>query len=550
MENNTLLKNFVRWERETPDNIFLRQPVNGQWKDYTFRQAGEEIRKMASGLQSLNLPARSNIAILSKNCAHWLMADLAIFMAGHISVPLYANITGPSIHQILAHSGSAAIFVGKLDDYENQKKGIPDNVKIISIDFYGIEEDIKVSTWLTEQKALQEIGEWKAEELLTIMYTSGTTGTPKGVMFNSIAFDHTAEIIIDYLNRVSPLPKHPVLFSYLPLCHIAERNLTELLGCRTGATIAFVESLDTFAHDLAYIQPHQFFGVPRIWARFQEKILEKLPQKKLDRLLRIPIISSIVKKTLKKKLGLSRAILKSTAAAPIPKSLLEWFDKLGITVREIYGMTEQCAISHSNQEEVRFGTVGKSLPGVETRFSLDDEIQTRHKALMMGYYKEPDLTADVFTPDGFLKTGDCGKLDQNGFLTITGRVKDIFKTDKGKYVSPSPIEMRLLKNTDIEQVCVVGMGIPQPIALMVLSAAGKSKSKEEIGKSLAASVAEVNQSAEDYEKLRKAVIMKSDWTITNGLMTPTMKVKRNEVEKIHLPKYPTWYRMEEMVVLE
>jgi long-chain acyl-CoA synthetase len=169
---------------------------------------------------------------------------------------------------------------------------------------------------------------------------------------------------------------------------------------------------------------------------------------------------------------------------------------------------------------------------------------------MMGYYKEPALTADIFTSDGFIRTGDCGKPDKDGFLTITGRVKDIFKTDKGKYVSPSPIEMRLLKNTDIEQVCVVGMGIPQPIALIILSAVAKSKSKEEITTSISTSLAEVNTIVEDYEKLKKAVIMTNDWNIANGLMTPTMKVKRNEVEKIHLPKYPTWYAVEGTVAWE
>jgi long-chain acyl-CoA synthetase len=383
---------------------------------------------------------------------------------------------------------------------------------------------------------------------MTIMYTSGTTGVPKGVMFNSSAFEFCVEIIIDYLKRVNPLPEHPVFFSYLPLCHIAERALTELLGCRVGANIAFVESLDTFAHDLAHIQPHMFFGVPRIWARFQEKVSEKLPPHRLSRLLKIPLINTFLRKSLTKKLGLSRASLKATAAAPIPKSLLEWYQSLGITVREIYGMTEQCGLSHANQEEVRFGTVGKTMPRVEVIYSSDDEIQTRHKALMMGYYKEPGLTAEVFTPDGFLKTGDCGKLDKDGFLTITGRVKDIFKTDKGKYVSPSPIEMKLLKNPDIEQVCVVGMGIPQPIALVVLSAAGKAKSKEEINESLSMTLAEVNELAEDYERLKRAVIIPTEWSIANGLMTPTMKVKRNEVEKIHLPNYQKWYAVDSVVV--
>ncbi len=547
---NILLKNFLRWEKETPDLIFLRQPVKGQWQDWSFRKAGDEIKKMAAGLQSMNLPLRSNIAILSKNCAHWLMADLAIFMAGHVSVPLYANITAPSIQQILEHSDCAAIFVGKLDEYDQQKAGIPSSVKIISIDFYGVHDGELVSQWIANQNPTLTAPNWKAEELMTIMYTSGTTGKPKGVMFNSVAFAHSDGVIIDYLDRVEPLPPHPDLFSYLPLCHIAERALTEILGCHTGARISFVESLETFPRDLAHVQPHLFFGVPRIWSRFQEKILEKLPQKKLDRLLGIPLVNFLVKRALTKKLGLSHALLKATAAAPIPKTLLEWYEKLGITIREIYGMTENSALSHANQEEVRFGTVGKPLPTVEVKFSPDDEILTRHKALMMGYYKESTLTAEIFTADGFIKTGDCGKVDQDGFLKITGRVKDIFKTDKGKYVSPSPIEMRLLKNTDIEQVCVVGMGIPQPIALIILTVAARSKSKEDLTKSLSASLTEVNTVLEDYERLKKAVIMKTEWSIANGMMTPTMKVKRNEVERIHLPQYPTWYAHQEPVVWE
>lgn len=541
---------FMKWEREIPNHIFFRQPVNGEWKTWTFQQAGEEIRKIAFGLQSLNLPAKSNIAILSKNCAHWIMADLAIFMTGHVSVPLYANSSAASIKQILEHSESKAIFVGKLDEYKDQKNGIPSHVQIISIPFYGVQDGLRWDDLLKNHKPLTEIVERKEDELLTIMYTSGTTGVPKGVMFNSKAFDHTTKILVKYLHAWETLPDHPRLFSYLPLCHIAERNLTEMLGCYSGATISFVESLDTFGRDLASVQPDLFFGVPRIWAKFQEKILEKMPQKKLDRLLSIPIISSIVKKSIKKKLGLSKAGLKGTAAAPIPVSLLQWFDKLDIRLREIYGMTENCALSHSNQKELRFGTVGPAMESVEVKFSDEQEILTRHVALMMGYYKEPEMTKQVFTEDGFLKTGDQGAIDAEGFLTITGRVKDLFKTDKGKYISPAPIEMKLLKNTDIEQVCVVGMGIPQPIALINLSLSGKQKSKEDLIQSLTASVNEVNPTIEHYEHLKKVVVMKEEWTINNGMMTPTMKVKRNEVEKIKVPHYPEWYSKEGMVVWE
>jgi long-chain acyl-CoA synthetase len=548
MAQSNVLNQFLHWEKNAPAHVFLRQPVDGQWKTWTFSQAGDEIRRVASALQQL--PPKSNIAILSKNCAHWLMADLAIIMAGHVSVPLYANNTSHSIKLILEHSGSKAIFIGKLDDYAEQKQGIPPDLLKISFDFYGANEGSSWSRWLNDFPRMESFVHRGPEELVTIMYTSGTTGSPKGVMFNSKAFDYTTHRLIDYLSKHEPLPKHPRLFSYLPLCHIAEKNLTENLACYSGASVSFVESLDTFARDLAATNPHLFFGVPRIWAKFQEKILEKLPQQKLDNLLRIPLVSSVVKKSIQKKLGLHKARLKGTGAAPMLVNLLTWFDSLGIRIREIYGMTENCALSHSNQGEVRFGTVGQAMPGVDVKLAEENEIWTRHEALMMGYYKEPQLTAEVLTPDGFLKTGDQGEIDKDGYLTITGRLKDLFKTDKGKYIAPAPIEMRLLRCPDIDQACVVGMSLPQPIALLVLSAQGKSKSQEEIKMVLSQLLNDINPSLENYERIKMAVIMKHDWTIANGLMTATLKVKRNEIEKIYVPRYKQWYDCHQTVLWE
>jgi long-chain acyl-CoA synthetase len=195
------------------------------------------------------------------------------------------------------------------------------------------------------------------------------------------------------------------------------------------------------------------------------------------------------------------------------------------------------------------GTVGKALTGVKVKIADDGEFRLKCAGVMKGYYKEPELTAATFDEEGYLKTGDKAEYDKDGFLSIVGRVKDQFKTDKGKYVSPAPIEMLLLANQDIDQACVVGMGIPQPIALIVLSAAGKIKSKEDLVMSLSSSLQQVNPALESYEKLEKMVVMKGDWTVENGLITPTLKVKRNEVEKIHLPKYPTWYHTQPGVVV-
>lgn len=547
MTAHSPLDMFLHWEREIPNQIFLRQPIQGQYTTWTYRQAGQEIRKIASGLKSLNYPPASNIALLSKNCAHWLMADLAIMMAGHVSVPLYATLTPHSIQQILDHSGSKAIIIGKLDDYAAQKSGIPAGITKIGIKLYGVQEEVSWEDWSATQVPLEATPEWKGPDLLTIIYTSGTTGKPKGVMHTVQAFDSVVRTAIQELN----LPTHPQMFSYLPLSHIAERMGIELYGIYAGGTFSFAESLDVFARNLAETQPNTFFAVPRIWAKFQEKILEKMPQKKLDRLIGLPLLGNVVKKSIRKKLGLSRASHIFSGAAPISVDLLKWFDRLGIRILQAYGMTEDCVYAHFNRPDAnKHGTVGKPFKGLEVKISQEGEIRVKSPSNTIGYYKEPALTAELFDADGFLRTGDKGEIDADGFLKITGRVKDQFKTDKGKYVSPTPIELKLSSNPDIEQVCVVGMGIPQPIALVVLSAAGKAKPKEQVIQSLSGQIRDINPTLEHYEELKKAVVMKDAWTIENGLLTPTMKVKRNEVEKIHLPKYPMWYEKEGAVVWE
>jgi long-chain acyl-CoA synthetase len=547
---NLPLEKFYHWEKTIPSRTFLRQPIKGQWVDFTYQKAGEEIRKIAAGLMALNLPPKSKIALLSKNCAHWIMADMAIWMAGHTAVPLYPTITAATINQILVHSESAAIFLGKLDDYAHQKSGIPDHVQRISFPMYGINEGFLWDNWLSNHQPIKEDINREGQDLITISYTSGTTGVPKGAMMTFDNFAYGIKIALDMLHKAIGLQPNPRFFSYLPLSHVAERMVVEMACIYEGGTISFADTLDSFGKNLSDTQPHLFFGVPRIWAKFQEKILEKMPQKKLNMLLKIPILNSIIRNKIKKGLGLAEASVCISAAAPIPVELILWFQSLGIIIREVYGMTENSAISHANLEKIKIGTVGHPYPGIESRISEEGEVQTRQAATMVGYYKEPQLTAEMFTEDGFLKTGDQGSVDSEGYLTITGRIKDLFKTDKGKYVAPAPIEMKLLANPDVEQVCVVGMGIPQPIALTVLSAFGKLKKRDELIASLSQTIKEVNPQIEHHERMVKAVIMKDGWSIENGLMTPTLKVKRNEVEKIHLPKYPMWYAKEGMVVWE
>lgn len=543
---NFPLQAFAHWVDTTPEKTFLRQPINRVFQEYTYGEADQEVRKIANALKSIGFSEGDHIAILSKNCAHWIMADLAIMMAGCISIPIYPTLGSDSIHEILVHSESKAIIIGKLDDYSQQQSGIPD-IPTIGISLYDIDEKHSWEQLVKDHEPMDGVTPQPHENIMTIMYTSGTTGSPKGVMHSVGAFNELINTAIDCI----PMPNQPKYFSYLPMTHIAERAGIEMSAIYRGANVSFPESLVTFGEDLALVQPDTFFGVPRIWQKFQEKLLEKMPQKKLDRLTGLPILGNLIKKKIRQKLGLSASVANFSGAAPISISLQEWFAKLGIEIHQAYGMTEDCILSHFNLPGAsKFGTVGRPLPGVISKLSDEGEILIGSNCLMKGYFKEAEKTAEMFTKDGFLRTGDIGEFDHDGFLSITGRIKDQFKTDKGKYISPAPIELELLKNTDIDQVCIVGTGIPQPIALIILSELGKAKTQAGLNQSVMDAIKALNPSLENYEKITKAIIMKEDWTVDNGLLTPTLKVKRNRVEANHTSMYQEWFELKDMVIYE
>lgn len=546
MEPTTVLKQFLKWEAAEPGRIYLRQPFSGQYKTWTWAQAGDEARRIAAGLLALNLPPKSPVAILSKNCAHWIMADLAILMAGHISVPVYPTLGADSILPVLLHSEARAIFIGKLDDFSAQEEGIPASLIRISFPDYGTECEYRWENWIMEFQPIVQPHPWTQDEVFTIIYTSGTTGHPKGVMHTLGNVDYWIKAVLSELN----VPDHPSLLSYLPLSHVAERWAIECTGIYVGAVLTFTETIETFVKNLSDASPFLFFGVPRIWEKFKSRIREKMPDQRLDLLLRIPLIGTLIKKRVRNKLGFSKTVLFYSAAAPISEDTLVFFDKLGITIRQVYGMTEDSALSHLVPPgENRIGSVGRKMRGVETRIAENGEIRVKSQALMKGYYKEPELTALMFDEEGFLKTGDQGEYDPEGYLFLTGRIKDQFKTDKGKYIVPAAIEMKLLTHPDIEMACVVGAGIPQPVALLNLTEAASGKPRVELARSLSAFLQSVNAGLDNFERLKKLIVTPA-WTIGNGLITPTLKVKRNELEKRYAPKYAQWYGEKETVIWE
>ncbi len=543
------LQRLFHWEKTTPDRVVFTQPYDGaakgagQVRTWTWKQALDETRRMASHLQSLGLPPGSKIALISKNCAHWMMTDWAIWMAGFVSVPLYPTLAADTIRQILEHSEARLLFVGKLDGWGGMKAGVPAALPCIS---YPLSPKNDFPTWddiVAKAQPLAGNPVRPADEMGTIMYTSGTTGMPKGVMHSFGAF---AWSVASGLKRV-PLTSSGRMVSYLPLAHIAERTLVEHGLLATGMQVWFAESLDTFTHDLQRAKPTVFFSVPRLWVKFQQGINHKLPAAKLNRLLKLPLIGGLVRKKILKALGLDQCTFAAGGAAPMPPDLLRWYNKLGLDLVEVYGMTENCGVSHATLPgKQRPGTVGLPYDGIQSRIDpANGEIQMKSPGLMLGYFKEPELTRDAYTADGWLHTGDKGSLDAEGNLKITGRVKDLFKTSKGKYVAPAPIEDRLVMHAAVEACAVTGANLGQPLGIVMLNADGIVQAADGEGRkaletSFATHLAAINEKLDPHEQLDCLVLVTTPWTVDNGFITPTFKIKRNRVEEVYGAKYERW----------
>ncbi|MGF6557947.1 long-chain acyl-CoA synthetase [Pseudomonas sp. S30_BP2TU TE3576] len=542
----------VFYEREArhPRQRFLVQPVAGaQVETLTWADVGHQARCAAHWLRARELPQGSHIALISKNCAHWIIADLAIWMAGHVSVPLYPNLTAESVCQVLEHSQATLAFIGKLDDWPGMSRGVSPDLPTISLPLHP-PGDFDFS-WddLQRSSPIQDDPKPAADQLATIIYTSGTTGLPKGVMhsFGTLGFATTHGTSLFGLNESDRL------LSYLPLCHVAERMFVELASIYTGQTVFFAESLDTFLTDLQRARPTALFGVPRIWTKFQMGVYSKIPAKRLDFLLGLPIIGKRVGHKVLAGLGLDALRIALSGAAPVPQTLLMWYRKLGLDVLEVYGMTESCGYSHICMPgQNKPGWIGKPCPEVEVRIAETGEVMVRSGATMLGYYKEPEKTADTITEDGFLRTGDKGEEDAEGYLRLTGRLKEIFKTSKGKYVAPAPIENRLAVHSRIEQVCVVGDGLSAPLGLCVLSAVGQQDAdgaaRAGLHSSLEKLLEEVNGALDKHERLRRLVVVKDSWAVENGFLTPTLKIKRNVIEAAYGERFEEWSERNEAVL--
>ncbi|MBF3237748.1 AMP-binding protein [Aeromonas veronii] len=536
--NKLPLEMLYHWERQCPDRTYLRQTINREYVDFTWGEVADEARRMVTALRHLGLMAGDKVALLSKNCAQWFIADLAMQMGQYVSVPIYPTANVDTIEYVLRHSEAKAIFVGKLDDWKSQEAGVPADLLRIAFPYDTMPASHQWDDLLEAHEPIPDSPVQASDSLLSLVYTSGSTGKPKGAMLSVERYAWSCEKLVETVS----LSQADRGFSYLPLAHITERVYIYGGSLYGGATIAFPESLDTFIEDVKRCRPTVFISVPRLWAMFRIKIHEKLPQNKLALLLKIPLISGLIKRKLQKGLGLDQARVLGCGSAPVSPALLEWYLSIGLKVTEAWGMTENHAYSTINYpfRADKIGTVGKAGIGVTIKISDEGEILCRCEGMMLGYYKDPEHSAEAIDAEGWLHTGDMGKLDKEGYLTITGRMKDVFKTAKGKYVAPVPIEGLLGQEPIIEQLCVIGYGMPQPIALVQLAESAMKGNREEVNARLEAARVRVNDQLESHAKIRGILVVKTPWNIENGVLTPTMKIKRHLLEQKYAQVGDRW----------
>lgn len=530
MTDTTLLPlaAFCEHVKSHPDTPYMHQPVGGEWTTYSYADIDNQARSIATALQAQGYSAGDRIGILAKNSVEWLTADLAIMMAGMISVPIYATAGVKTIDYVLQHSDVKALFVGKLDNTD-AINSIETKVTTIGFPYDNVvETDHLWADLVANNDPIEQLPEFSPEDTLSIVYTSGSTGVPKGVVLSQRNVVAGVAAVSEFL------PEGDVrILSYLPMAHITERAIVSMTSLYNEVQIFFNDSLESFPADLRHARVTVFISVPRLWTKFRAMVLAGMPEEQLQAALKSeqgPAVAAQIRA----KLGFADCKMFGSGTAPISGALLDWFESLGMPIEEGWGMTELTGLACNNApySKENLGTIGTPCPGFDIRLSDAGEIQIKGPAVFEGYYLNEEVTNASFDGEWF-KTGDLGEFTDSGALKIVGRVKEQFKTAKGKYVSPVPIESKLSACPLVEQVCVVGSGMPQPLALIVLGEAGKAN----VDASLAALeevAGQVNGTLESHEKLDGVIVTDDDWTIESGLLTPTLKLQRTAIEKKYI----------------
>ncbi|MGI9262514.1 MAG: AMP-binding protein [Woeseiaceae bacterium] len=509
----------------TPEKVWLRERRGDAITEWSWRQAQEEIHSAGAWFEA-RFGSGTNIALLSKNRPHWFMADLAIIGSGNVTVPLFTTLSREHSEYILDFAEVKVLVLGETMNWDDVRQVLPDGIEIVTLP--GVECELPHVKWddiVVEQEGSSP--EYKADydELISIAFTSGTTGVPKGAIQTHRSFVEPAKRI-----RIkAELPDDCRAFSYLPLAHIAERNVVEAYSIVFATEVTFNESLEFLVRDLHQARPHYLFGAPRVWEQIQQGVIAGFGSREnFDAALSAD--HDNVAAAIREKLGLQDAIYLITGAAPAPPSMLDWYWDIGLYLTEGYGQTEAMGIIGARPDDNRRGSIGKVAEGVEIRISDEGELLLKADGLSPGYYKRPEKTAELWQ-NGWLHTGDKASVDEDGFVFLSGRVKEYFKTIHGKFVSPAPIESDFAACPHVEQLCLLGRGYSKTVMICVLSEEAVNTARADVERILLQQLAAINESVYHHARIGAIVVTGDAWTIDNGVLTPTLKVRRGQVEE-------------------
>jgi long-chain acyl-CoA synthetase len=577
-DRETISHRLLQQAAGNPSKIAYQAKLDGRWQPTTWKTFVDQVRTAARALIALGFPAGGKIAILGFNRPEWVILDHAAMMAGGAAAGIYTTCSPDEVQYIIHHSEAHAVIVedaGQLAKVAARRDKLPllrwivmmrgaeavgDNV--LSWDDFNRRAEGTPDSALDARLAAVQM-----TDLATLIYTSGTTGPPKGVMLSHANLAWTSQLLID---SGGGKVDGDASLSYLPLSHIAEQMGTIHMPVTAGSTVWFAESIDKLADNLKECRPTVFFGVPRVWEKFHSVLSARLSEvtggkrRMLDwarrvcaevnartdrgdpipRLLQIQygLANRIVISKLKVALGLDRARVLSSGAAPIAPDVLAFFASIDLPIREIYGQSEDCGpTSYNMPGKTKIGSVGPPLPGLEVKIAEDGEILVRGPNVFMGYFKEPQATAETIK-DGWLCSGDLGTLDKDGFLTITGRKKEIIITAGGKNIAPKNIEAALKETPLISEAIVIGDRKKFLSALVTIDEAAAQKLAPDVAADqLAAAPAvhaaiqkqvdQVNETLARVEQIKKFTVLPRAFSIAAGELTPTMKLKRKVISQ-------------------
>ncbi|HVE91922.1 MAG TPA: long-chain fatty acid--CoA ligase [Actinomycetota bacterium] len=583
----TVCSLFQQAVRSFSGLVAHRWKTGDAWSEMTWPDYGENVRDFANGLVSMGVNPGDFVNIISANRPEYLVADMAIMHSGATPVSLYNTLAPEQIEYIVNHCGAVLVIAENRAFYERLLKirsQIPNVRSVIVID---PDDELAAEDWVTTWDQVLQAGReyaaanpdeferrWKAivpDDLCTLIYTSGTTGPPKGVMVTHANACWTAES----LARAMFVDPGARTISYLPLAHIAERLAGEYLQVKLGFVASFCPAPTEIGKYLAEVKPEFFFAVPRIWEKLhaglsaaiannpdegQRQTAQKAIEARLRKLrleqARKPVPDDVEKAAreaepvvqfIRSLVGLDQLKVVSAGAAPIATEVLEWFHAIGVEIAEVYGQSEDTGPTSWNRPgQVKIGTVGPTVPGVEVKLAEDGEILVRGGNVTKGYYKEPELTAETFDAEGWLHSGDVATIDDEGYIRIVDRKKEILITAGGKNIAPSNIESNLKQHPLIGQACVIGDRRPYVTALVVLDpevapqwAKGKGlegdvaalSGSDEVRSEIQAYVDQMNTKLHNQEQVKKFTILPDEWTVDSGELTPTLKMKRKVVNE-------------------